>query len=453
MTFFGIKGLSPEGPSDIRRILTAILLLMPLLPQPPASAQGPWHLDSCIGYALQHNLRLKDQAIEISDRKAQLVRSTLGLLPSVNAQVVRDYNWGRSVDMQELTITRDKLTTATGLSLEGAWTLFGGLSAQNERLAVKETVREAEAEREHLRRALVADVTRSYLNLMLAKQILTYARESEATIERQCERTRSLVEAGSQPKSALSEMEAQVASERARVVEASCNVRSATLSLMQLMNYPPGDDGLVVAEGFDDRQFPAARDSLDDLQIEAMAVRDPRIEAARARVSRMKHQVAAGQGAALPRLAVTASYGTFASSTSDEDSRKQLGDNRNPSVSLSLTVPLFNFGETAIRLKRSRLALQKAVLAREQMQIEVSDEIRAAVIEADNCSQKCISALETLKAASGALEVTEAKYNLGASTALDYIVARNNHFKAISDLLQARWQYMFQLKMLDYYRQ
>jgi outer membrane protein TolC len=50
------------------------------------------------------------------------------------------------------------------------------------------------------------------------------------------------------------------------------------------------------------------------------------------------------------------------------------------------------------------------------------------------------------------LDVTEAKYNLGAATALDYIVARNKRFKAATDYLQAKWQYLFQLKLLERYR-
>ena len=84
--------------------------------------------------------------------------------------------------------------------------------------------------------------------------------------------------------------------------------------------------------------------------------------------------------------------------------------------------------------------------------MQVEEEIRGAAIEADNCCQRYLSAEETLQAMQELLSVTEAKYNLGAASALDYIVARNQHAKARSDFLQAKWQYLFQLKLLEYYR-
>ena len=486
MTTFGNKGLSTGRPSDSNIQAGAVLATLALLlfavaelqaqntaehrAQGPAGLQNPatgrteppdiaaanaipWQLDSCISYALGHNLDLRLQHIEIVDRKAQLLRSTLGLLPSVNAAATTDFNWGRSVDVKELTISRDKLTRVTGLSLQGSWEIFGGFARQYGRLAARDAVREAESARRRLSEELAIDVTRNYLQLLLAGEMLNLARENEETIARQCERTRSLVDAGSQPKSALSEMEAQVAAERARVAEADGDVRTCTLKLMQLMNLPPGGPPFTVGEAFgtEGEEVPPLPDYWPDVQIEAMAQRDPRIDGARSRVEMMKHQASAAVGATLPRLSVTAAYGTFFSSTSEDKPGRQIDDNRNPSLSLNLTIPIFNFGETAIGIRRSRLAVEKARLSHELMQIQVGDEIRSALIEAQNCYQRYNSAREMLDATTAALAVMEAKYNLGASTALDYIVARNNHFKAVSDLLQAKWQYLFQLRLLDHY--
>ncbi|MCR5709312.1 MAG: TolC family protein [Bacteroidales bacterium] len=462
MTTFGNKGLSPGRPSDSRLRLKAapavlaLLLCAALRGQAPSASPSSvtWQLDSCIRYALGHNLDLRVQDIEIADRRALLLRSSLGMLPSFNAVATTDFNWGRSVDARELTINRDKLTRATGLSLQGSWEIFGGFARQYGRLAAKEAVREADADRRRLSEALAVDVTRSYLQLLLSREMLSLARENEETIARQCARTRTLVEAGGQPKSALSEMEAQVAAEHARVVEADGNVRTCTLQLMQLMNLPPGDGQFIVGEAFgtEGEEVPPLPDYWPDTEIEAMAQRDPRIDGARSRVEMTRHQASATAGAAFPRISVTASYGTFFSSTSDDKPARQLDDNRNPSLSLNLTIPIFNYGETAINIRRSRLAVEKARLAHELMQIQVGDEIRSALIEAGNCYQRYRAAREMLDATASALAVTEAKYNLGASTALDYIVARNNHFKAVSDLLQAKWQYLFQLRLLDHYR-
>jgi len=415
------------------------------------SAQEPWPLDRCIQYALEHNLDLQEKKVEVDIRRAELTERRLAHLPVISAQIAQQYNWGRSVDMQELVIIRNALTRATGASASAALPLFDGLSRHFQRLSAKDAVAVASFDVEDLRTTLETDITRAYLELMLAKQVLNYTRESHATIVRQRERTAQLVEAGSQPKSALSEMEAQVAAERAEMVTAECRVRTATLSLTRLMNLP-ADIPFTTGELFGQDSVAVRVALISDSQAESYLQTNPRIRSAQARISQLRHQEGAAKGGFLPTLSITASYGTFYSSTADAPFGTQLDENRNPSVSLNLNIPIFNAWHAATTLKKSRLALEVARLDAEKLRTAIRDEIRSTGIEADNCLQQFLSSEETLQAMQQLLDVTEAKYNLGAATALDYIVARNKRAKAATDYLQAKWQYLFQLKLLERYR-
>lgn len=417
----------------------------------PLPAQEPWPLERCIQYALEHNLDLQEKKLGVDIRRAELTQRRLAHLPVVSAQIAQEYNWGRSVDMQELVIIRNALTRATGASVSAALPLFNGFSRHYQRLSAKKAVEVAAFEVDDLRTALETDITRAYLELMLAKQMLNYTRESLATIIRQRERTAQLVEAGSQPKSALSEMEAQVAAERAEMVTAECRVRTATLSLTRLMNLP-SDVSFTTGERFGQDSVAIRVPLVSDSQVECYLQNDPRIRGARARIAELQHQESAAKGQFFPSLNVSASYGTFYSSTADAPFRTQLDENRNPSVSLNLSIPIFSAWQAATNLKKSRLALEVARLDAQKVWTAVRDEIRSTRIETDNCLQQFLSSEETLQAMQQLLDVTEAKYNLGAATALDYIVARNKHFKAATDYLQAKWQYLFQLKLLERYR-
>lgn len=417
----------------------------------PLPAQEPWPLERCIQYALEHNLDLQEKKLGVDIRRAELTQRRLAHLPVVSAQIAQEYNWGRSVDMQELVIIRNALTRATGASVSAALPLFNGFSRHYQRLSAKKAVEVAAFEVDDLRTALETDITRAYLELMLAKQMLNYTRESLATIIRQRERTAQLVEAGSQPKSALSEMEAQVAAERAEMVTAECRVRTATLSLTRLMNLP-SDVSFTTGERFGQDSVAIRVPLVSDSQAERYLQNDPRIRGARARIAELQHQESAAKGQFFPSLNVSASYGTFYSSTADAPFRTQLDENRNPSVSLNLSIPIFSAWQAATNLKKSRLALEVARLDAQKVWTAVRDEIRSTRIETDNCLQQFLSSEETLQAMQQLLDVTEAKYNLGAATALDYIVARNKHFKAATDYLQAKWQYLFQLKLLERYR-
>ncbi len=428
----------------------ALILLFSLLAV-PLSAQETWPLERCIQYALAHNLDIREKQIEVAVRQTDLTQQRLRWLPSVALQIGEDFNWGRSVDMQELVIIRNELTRSTGLSVGASLPLFDGLSRHHERLAAKKAVEVATLEAADLRSTLETDVTRAYLELMLAKQIHAYSRESHATIVQQRERTARLVEAGSQPKSALNEMEAQVAAEKAALVSAETRVRTATLALTRLMNLP-GDTPFSVGEHFGPDTVAVRVSLLTDAQTEAWLQWDPRLRSAEARIAQRQFEERAAKGRFFPTLSASASYGSFYSSTNDSPFRTQLDENRNPSVTLRLNIPIFDSWQAATQLKKSRLALEMARLTAEKMQTLVLEEMRSAGIEAENCLQRYRSSEETLQAMQSLLEITEAKYNLGAATALDYLVARNNRLKAVSEYLQAKWQYLFQLRLLERYR-
>lgn len=436
----------------MKRIRLLTILLIVTSPAGPPAAQEPWTLERCIQYGMEHNPDLREQAVETAVRKTVLREKTAAHFPQVNATVAQDFNWGRSVDMQELVIIRNKLTRATGASLNVSLPLFDGLGRHFERLAAGKAVESAVLDEAAMRESLAIDITRAYLQLMLARQVEACARESHAAIVQQRERTAQLVEAGSQPKSALSEMDAQVAAEKAAQVEAACQVRTAVLALARLMNLSTDTD-LTTGEAFGDRELADAPPTLSRTRLEDWLWQDPRIRSAKAAIRSAEHRHAAARGAFLPSLRLTVGYGTYYSSAADGSFRTQLGENRNPSLSLQLVIPLFDALQRASQASRSRLDLERARIQAEKCRKQVEEEIRSATIEAENCCQQYLSAGETLRAMQELLDVTEAKYNLGATSALDYIMARNRHAKARSDFLQAKWQYLFQLKLLERYRQ
>lgn len=427
------------------------LLMMLLGLSFPLAGQDAWPLERCIQYALGHNVGIREKQVEAGIRRAELQQRQMAYLPVLSFQASEQINWGKSVDMQELVIIRNQLTHATGASVVASLPLFDGLGRHYQRRSAQMAVEVTSLQAADLRLSLEVDITRAYLELMLAKQIHAYTRESHATILQQRERTARLVEAGSQPKSALSEMEAQVAAEKANMVAAECRVRTATLSLTQLMNLP-GDTPFVTGEIFGEEQVVTRVPVITDTQVEDYLCRDPQIRSLQATLSQLKYDQRAAQSRFSPTLGLTASYGTYFSSTAEETFGKQLDENRNPSISLQLTIPIFQAGEAAAQVRKSRLNVEMARLEMERVRTQRTEEIRSAGIEAENALQRYLSSEESLQAMQSLLEVTEAKYNLGAATALDYIIARNNRFKAVSDFLQAKWQYLFQLKLLERYR-
>lgn len=415
-----------------------------------ACAQETWTLERCIAYATEHNLDIREKELEADIRKAEYRGGRFGHLPALTLGLAQDFNWGRSVDMQELVIVRNKLTKATGASLTAGMTIFEGFTRQYDCLAAGKAAERASYDLLAGRRQLSIDVTRAYLELMLAGQMQSHTRDSYASIMEQHRRTVKLVEAGSQPKSALHEMTAQVAAEKAAMVSSDCQVRTSTLSLKLLMNLPDSVEFNASAPLADKYTFD--RPVLIPEPSDEVISRDPRLGSARSSVSEMEYRLNSALGAFFPKLSLAVGYGTFYSSSAGEPFKTQLDENRNPSLSLRLDIPVFNAMQNHSRMKRRRLELEAARTGAENVRTRIAGEISSLAIEAENGAQKYRSAEETLAAMKELLSVTEAKYDLGAASALDYIVARNNHSKAVADYLQAKWQYLFQLLLMEYYR-
>ncbi|MBR1539268.1 MAG: TolC family protein, partial [Bacteroidales bacterium] len=373
------------------------LLILLLCTAGSAPAQETWPLERCIAYALEHNTGIRQQRLEVEVRKAELLQMQAASLPVLRAGIAQEYNWGRSVDMQELVIIRNKLTRATGASVTASLPLFEGFSQHYGRLAAKKAVEAARSDSGRQREELSVEITRAYLQLLLARQILSYRQESLTAITGQRERTARLVEAGSQPKTALSEMEAQLASEKAALVEASCRVRSATLALTRLMNLPQGES-FTASEDFGTGTVLETPPSISEAQLEDYLREDPGIRSAEAVLEQTRYKHSQAKSAFLPGLRLSASYGTYYSSASDEAFRTQLDENRNPSLSIQLDIPVFQAFQAGTRLRKSRLACEQARLELEKVRTRVADEVRSAVIEAENSCQQFHSSEETLRA-------------------------------------------------------
>ena len=427
-----------------------IITLLAGLPGLLLAAQEPWSLERCIRYGLEHNIDLRQQMLQADIRQAEYRQAQAAPLPRISAGIVQEYNWGRSVDMQELVIIRNKLTQSVGGSINASVTIFSGLSLHHGLRAAGQAAEAARQDTRQVREELTLDITRAYLQLMLAEQLETCVQENYSVILQQQERTRQLVEAGSHPKSALDEMAAQVAAEKAAVVDAGCRVRSAALELMQLMQLPDSCD-FRIADSFDTENAAAQVPVLTEAQVENYLFDDPRIRSAEAVHTQMRYQYYQSLASFLPTLRLTAGYGTYFSSAGSGKIAAQIDENQNPSLSFQLEIPVFQALQAGFRQRISRLAREQARLDAEKTRSRIADEIRRAVIDAENSCQQFRSSEETLRAVRQLLEITEARYNLGAATALDYISARNNQLKALSDYLQAKWQYLFQLKLLERY--
>ena len=215
-----------------------LLLAMPL----KLISQDIWSLGRCIEHAWANNLTIKQQLVEVTRSENQLLQNKLNFVPTLNASFGHSLNWGRSVDLQNLEIIHNKLSQSTSASANTSIYLLDGLSKLYNLRSSRKSVEISLQEVERLKDEISISIVRSYLQILLSKEMLAASQESFRSISEQRDRTQLLVEAGSQPYTSLLDIESQLASERVQVVTAENQVITNTLALQQLLDLPYSDD-------------------------------------------------------------------------------------------------------------------------------------------------------------------------------------------------------------------
>ena len=430
------------------RILPAAALMMLAC---RAYGQERWTLDRCIIHALENNLQIKQMEQDVEIAGNNLTESRLAYIPSLNASMGHNMSWGRSVNLNDLEIVENMLSQSSSLNLAASLPLFEGFRRQNTIKSNLKQLQIAQAGIEALKDDIAIAVTKGYLQVLLAKEIETTAESSCKAAKEQVEKTAVLVEAGQQPYSSLLEVKSQLANENVQLATASNNSSTALLELAHLLGITRTDNfNIEVPATLETIIAPEAHMDIDSIILKAAQVLP---SVGRAQLARQQSgiQLKIQKGAALPTLSVSAGYGTYYSSSQDAAFFTQFNNNRNPSVGLSLSIPIFNNWRNSTSVKNARANMEKSNLGVDMAVQELEKQIRLAYNEVLGSYEKLKAAQANRDAAVETFSHTNEKFNLGMLDGTDYTIAKNNLLKAESEYLQCKYQYIFQQKIMDYY--
>ena len=435
----------------MKKFALTILLLTFCLTGSLMAQTNAWSLQRCIEYARQNNLQVKMEEIAVEQAHNSAVQSKWDLAPSVNAGLSHSMSWGRSVNLQTLEIIKNKRNMSTSGNLSASAVIFGGFSKTNNIKSSMTSLKIAEKQLEKIKNDITIQITRAYLQLLLSREIERSAQESCKSTEEQVERTAKLVDAGSQAYSTLLEVKAQLANEKSQLVAARGDVRTNKLTLMQLLELPEEEENTFDVVAPDESQEQLYL--IDDIEsIYRQALDLPQVKIAEYNLEKSKYDYKAMLGRMMPSLSVQAGYGSYYTDGQSGAFFTQFEHNKNPSIGFSLNIPVFNGLSARMAARNASLARQNNALMLEMQKESLFKEIQSAHNEAVNALERERAALENMRSIQESFTYTENKFNVGMMNATDYNIAKTNLFKAVSAYYQAKYQYLFQLKILDFYK-
>ena len=430
-------------------------------------AQKAWTLQECIQYALENNLNVKQQSLAIDRDRNQLEQSKWAMGPSISAGIDYQLGWGRTPNAQDYSILEGGLSQQGSASIRANLEVFRGLQKSNTVKSNKAQLELSGQEVEKLKNDITIEIARTYLQVLLAQEILETAKQSHQSVSGQVDRTRRLVDAGSLAHSSLLEIQAQLATEQVQVVNAENSLRSAHLVLIQLLDLSHEADFRVDIPiiQFDTVGFFGS--SVDELYHVSQYL--PQIRIGEFSLLQREYQLAATKGQRYPSFSlstgISSSYNPdykvidkIASVNPLEPSFvkppffEQINNKRNTYLGISISMPILSGRTISTNIRNANLGVQQAQIDMKNRQQLLYKEIQQANNDAISAFERYKATLQNVESMEESFRYVQQKLDVGMLNGTDFTVAKTNLFRVQSDNLQAKYQYVFQLKILDFYK-
>ncbi len=431
-------------------IATALMLLVFM----GAQAQEKWSLQKCINYALENNIQIKQQALNSKYYNNQLGQAKYNRLPNLNAGFQNNMNFGRTIGADNTYL--DINSNATSGSLSSNVTLWNGFVLNN---SIKMADMDFRASLEEMQKAkddIMLNIAASYLEILFAEELLIVSEDLLKITQLQIDRTGKLVEAGSLAKGSLLEIEAQFAREELNVVNAQNRLQLAYLSLYQFLELPSTESFKIEKPVLPEIGANMTMLNTMDVFRNAVEIR-PAVKGAEFKLESARQQLLIAKGNRMPTLTFGGNYYNFYNNKySDRLGNKllfdsQLKSNERYGFGVSLNIPIFNRYQAQTGVNNSQIQLENTELQLQNTKNLLRKDIEQAYTNALAAFKRYVANQKAVVSSKEAFRYTEEKFNVGMINSVEYNQTKNNLTKAQSDLLQAKYEYIFRTKILDFY--
>ena len=419
-----------------------------------AQAQKVWTLDECIDYALEHNLDLQKIQLARQQAEYQWKTSKNGWLPTLSANAGEYLGFGQSPSYTGIYVSDNSSSASFGANL--SLPLFQGLNLYNTTKADALGLQATEMDQEAAKFNLKLSVMAYYMQVLYGKESVEIARQQVELSTDQLDKAQQLFESGRIAEADVYESKAQLASDQANLTQSETDLALSVLTLMQVLE-------IEDSEGFEvssPETFFASQEQENiapQTLITETLLNHPSMEAARLRLQKSHYDLKATKSAWYPSLDFYAGYSNglyhyFSDNYPNTPANEQLKRNSRAQLGFSLNIPIFNGMKTKYRVKMTELSISEQQLDLENTEKSLRKEIQQAYGNTRAAQQKMKAMENSLDASRIAYDYAKAGFEMGKKTLLELNESKNRYHKAESDLLQARYEYLYRCKVLEFYK-
>jgi outer membrane protein len=413
-----------------------------------AQQNNGWTLQECIQQAIDKNISIKNGEL---DKEVAVVekRDALGnFLPSLNLSARRTVSQGFQFNPVS-GFQNNKRTNLSGGVSSGV-TIFDGLRSFRQYKRANLSAEAADYRLQNLIDNTAVNVANTFLNVLFNRENLQVLLKQHEVTNSQIKQTQNLVEAGSLPRGDLLEIQATYESENQQIITAQNSLTISKLNLAQLLM-------IEDYENFDvaDLDYSVPVTTILDNEVDQVVnnALDTRSEIKIAEINKKlsTQDLLIARSGYSPTVTGFLNYNTNAQEDTDLAITDQLYLLDGISYGISLNVPVFNGFSARNQVDRAKINLERANIAEQQAKLDLEALVYRAYTDAEGSKVAYASALKTLEARRTAFEYSQERYNVGLLNGFDFEQSRQQVVSAANQVIQSKYQYIFNLKVLELY--
>ena len=421
-------------------------------------SQKKWTLRECVDYAVKNNLQVINNQYNNDIQSKNLAMAKNDYLPTVSGSVNNTASFGQSQYVNTI-VRNDNFSNNANIGANIQLYNAGRIRKTAEKSQYDLTASLLDTEK--TKNDVSLQVAQLYLQILLNKEVKKITDESVNNAEKVLNRAKITTEVGTTAKTVEAEATASLAREKQRQKSAEIDIERSLFNLAMLLQ-------LKEFKEFDVQEVPlpsmlaAPLNSTDNI-VNTAYENQPQVKAAETRILSAQKQIEIAKTLFLPSVSASAGFGSFyfnrlsgvfdgqGNRVSQDDFMKQYKDNFGQNLGLSLNIPIFNKGNTKLQVEQAKISENIAKNTLEQQKLSVRQDVQKAYFDANANYENFMAAVEAEKSTKLALDFAEKSYEAGRSTIYDLNNARNNYVNAQSTVSQAKYNYIFSMKLLNFY--
>jgi outer membrane protein len=417
------------------------------------NAQGKkWTLEECINYALTKNVQIQKAGLSNDRNQLYSDQAQANRLPSVNASVRESFNWYKGFDSATGGYGSSSGSNSTNYSVNSSVSLFNGEKLTNKIKQAQLNLQSGRYYSESVKESVGLNILNAYLQVLYDVENVSNAEKQIVSTTEQLALSKERMDLGVISMSDYLQIKSELATEKSTLATAQSQLSIGKVTLMQLMELPVDPNFAVSTANLDSLLVESGQPDAQEIYNLALGIK-PQIKNAELTKESTLLDVKIAKADALPSLSMDAGLSSgYSSLTTNSGYTAQLKDKINPSVGLSLSIPIFQKKQVKTNVAIANIAVSDAELDEINTKNQLRKDIEQACVDVVSAKSQYAASLEQNKATQEAYDVTTEKYKVGLLNSTDFLIQKTSLITSESKLLQSKFNLIFSYKVLDFYK-